>query len=312
VGEWPAANLVPEGFDGALEVLVPTPVWGSCVLRSEVLESRWIRAGESELVFELDPAEIESHLGSLAVRCVDGRTGEPIAKASVGTTFRNGGGSQGALTGADGRASVDRLAPGNQILVVDASTYAGHKRWVRIEPGATVDLGMLELWPATGLRGRVVDSEGHGVATEIAAIPLHTFGSPRCLDVSGHARSNQDGAFELFRVEQGPVRLLVDDPDWAVTALDIDAASGEEVEIRLERGTDVALRAPPGTHNAVECLLLDGSSQPLSFARVATSCRLKLRPGRYELCTVVDESIVERRALEVGDAPLVVELGSGR
>jgi hypothetical protein len=59
----------------------------------------------------------------------------------------------------------------------------------------------------------------------------------------------------------------------------------------------------------VEAILADSGGAPILYVTLGRSPkRLRLAPGDYELRVVVDERVVARRALPVGERPVAVEL----
>jgi len=299
---------------GTLEVWAPTPIFASLVLREIVLESRSVVGDESELVFRVDRAALETHLGALEVRCVAAETGLPIPGQRVEVSFRDSSGNNAGECDEQGHARIERLTPGLRQVEVGGSKFAKFERWVRIEPGQTHDLGVIALESMADVRGRVLDPDGAGVSAPMHSIALERQLAPRDADSRMIYKSKSDGVFEMSWVESARVRLVAEPAQWALTALDVDASSGKlgGLELRLERGTEVKLRLAGEQQRSVEFLLADADGLPLLFDGVYgwKGRRLLLRPGRYSLSTVAEDRVLATQTLEVGDAsqPLSVEL----
>jgi hypothetical protein len=306
---------MPEGCAGVLEIYGAPPVFASCTLRSAVLESRVVTGGERELVFELDPAELEAKLGALTVRCVDAVSGQPIAGARIEVNSINRSGS-GPQCDASGVARAEKLAPGMLGFTAGAPGHAEFHRYVRIDPGETLDLGTVELRATATIRGRVVDAQGKGVSVALSVIALDHFSSASDADTNLSSWSEAGGAFSIDWAERGHVRLLAETKNSGLAVVDVDTSGGtvEGVELKLKPAVDVSMRLERGTPGIVNTLLVDAAGQPLAFFGLHSmgTRRMKLEPGRYELRTVVEDLVVGTRAFEVANEPVAIELSAPR
>jgi hypothetical protein len=209
---------------------------------------------------------------------------------------------------------IERLTPGMRMLELRGKEIAQLERWVRIEPGATLDLGVLALESKAELRGRVLDPDGNGVSAPLHAIALDRQLGPRDAASRMNYKSTSDGVFVMSWVESARVRVVAEPSEWALAALDVDASSGQRsgLEIQLQRGTEVKLHLAGDAQRTVEFLLADADGVPLLLSGVygPKARRLLLRPGRYRLSTLAEDRVLATQILEVGDAsaPLSVEL----
>jgi RNA polymerase sigma-70 factor (ECF subfamily) len=302
---------IPAGYSGVLEVHGSLPVYASCVLHDTVMESRVVRGNESELVFEIDPAAVESKLGTATVRCID-ESGAPVANARVEITFRDGGGSVGK-TDEHGVARFEHLAPGMRHFDVHAPPFAFVDRWITIAPGELLDMGTIEMHPpSASASGRIVDEAGRGVAARIFAIPVSASASPRAIDSNPAGTATSDGTFQAKWADAGPARLVASHDEYALEAIDVDTSRGaaKDLELRLEKGTLVTFRLARGANEPVDFVIADASGSPLclAFAYPTSAMRKRLKPGRYELRFVEDDKVVRTEPLEVGTSPLVKEV----
>lgn len=309
--EFARSKLLPAGASGVLELHAEPPLFASLVMRSVVLESRLVAGTESELVFEVDPAELEKQLGALTVRCVDAATGEALAGAQVNLGFTDGGVTSGT-SDADGLVHLERLTPGLRTLGVVASGFADVGGFVSIEPGQVVELGTLELTRPALISGLVFTKDGTPVTAQLRWLALDRLHSPRDADIRADIETRADGSFEFDWLGAERLRLVAIADGWAITALDVDARSGAAagLEIELERGTRVVVRTRPGVYRGSDVLLCDAQGLPLLFDMVHASHPggWSLRPGRYELRRIADERVLGTQWFDVGTEALTVEL----
>lgn len=140
-----AESGVPEGALGLIRLKVEPPVHASLVLQDAILATRRIDGPLDELVFVLDRARIEEHLGGLKARFVDALSGQPIANGSASldppATLTVGGqlldGAEAAFTG---------CAPGRYHLCFYHDDYEKLDRAVRVPEGRVEDLGHVPVW----------------------------------------------------------------------------------------------------------------------------------------------------------------------
>jgi RNA polymerase sigma factor (sigma-70 family) len=302
---------IPAGYGGVLEIREKPPVWVSCILHELVVESRTLQGGEKEIVFEIDPAQLESQLATVVVRCADVRDGKPIAAATVDVGFQDSMGG-GRSCDAAGTVRIEKLVPGMRSVTARAPQFAGWERWVRVPPGGSLDLGTIELAPAATVRGRIVDPDGRGIGARVNVFSQRAFASSCAPVIRRNDSSAADGAFSLASVESGSLRIVAQHDDFALTALDVDATNGalDGIELRLEKGTPIELHVARGAWTGVECVIHDASGRPLAMASAYPMFirRLRLKPGHYELGVIDGDSIVRREPLEVGTEGIVREV----
>ena len=301
---------IPAGCAGVLEIREPAPVWISAVLREAVLASRLVRGDEPEIVFALDRELVLGQLGSVALHVVDGRTGAPLADASVELSFRDASGADQQVD-ALGDVLLENVVPGLRTAWTRAAGRADVRLAVRVPAGERIDLGTVALYPVARMRGRLVDVDGRGVSGIIDTIPTRLLARPRALESVSIERSAADGTFSLEQCEAGPVRIVAYGEALAATAIEVDASSGglDGIEIQLVPGTPVELRAPKG-NDEVAVEVVDVAGRPLRALIVHPSwpTRIRLASGSYTLHVIRDDRVVRSEVLEVGRKPVVHEV----
>jgi RNA polymerase sigma-70 factor (ECF subfamily) len=302
---------LPAGSSGRLTVFAPPPLFAHAVLREHVLESRPIDGTETELVFALDRARLEAALSSLVVRCVDARSGAALPKSRVELGFDDGSGER-VETDAEGRARLERLAPGMRELSVWATGFAGVHRSLRLAPGETLDLGELELHPPVRVRGRVLAPDGAGASAQLAYTVVGRDGLAIDALTKLSARTALNGQFDLKQLESGRLRLVAWAEGFATSWIEFEA-SGEvvsELELRLQHGFEVRVAAPRGALASAQVRLRDARGVTLHVDRVVppNPLRWTLAPGAYELSRIVDDSVAATQTFVVEDRALSLEL----
>ncbi len=302
---------LPAGSSGRLTVFAPPPLLAHAVLRECVLESRPIDGSETELVFSLDRARLEASLSSLVVRCVDARNGAAIPRCRVELGFDDGSGER-VETDAEGRARLERLAPGMRELSVWATGFAGVHRSLRLAPGETLDLGVLELHPPVRVRGRVLAPDGAPASAQLAYTVVGREGLPIDALTKFSTGAASDGEFDLKHVERGRLRLVASAEGFATSWIEFEAGGVEvnELELRLQHGFEVRVELPRGVLANAHVQLRDAHGVTLHIDRVQAPNPLRwtLAPGAYELSRIVDDFVAATQHFVVEDRALSVEL----
>lgn len=247
---------------------------------------------------DLKPGVIElTQAGRIEGRVVDGRTGQPLANASVGCQalahdVATGGWGEG-ISGADGRYHIEGLGPGvyNVVFLSRANTYrtAVANDGVLVEPGRTARADLV-VTVARRLTGRVVDAD---TDEPMAGIQIGYYGpaAPRSGAMCLSATTDKRGEFELF-VPPGPSHVYVMNGDYRgpVGEANVSVPEGQGAAPILFRLSKVARRSTrtfavdraiprrgeavnpiPARTNRDDCVsgvIVDPSGKPISGARI--------------------------------------------
>ncbi|MFW5966461.1 MAG: carboxypeptidase regulatory-like domain-containing protein, partial [Persicimonas sp.] len=199
--------------------------------------------------------------------------GDPVEGARIDLYYRSAAGLQGSLdpfvsssgveTDEEGRFEVDRAAPGQLHLLVEADEYAlAESREYRVEPGEELDDLMVDLDPASQVGGQVIDTEGDPVRARVVL-------RGEALERSRRVRTDDDGRFSFDDVPPGRVRLEARAPGFREErAEDITVESGERT------ATDLILEAADGVFGRV----VDPDDEPVSEAVVILESSERSRP----------------------------------
>ena len=201
--------------------------------------------------------------GAAALRLVARVTaaGEPVAGATVSLHDGSGLAPATAVSGADGVAVFEDLAPGlHEVWAAGDGAVSPLARAVVGAAGAGGDLAAadpaqpiaLALGPASAAAGRVIGDDGRPLSAELLLVPIDQD------HVARPARTDADGQFAIAALPPGRWEVLVHARDHLAPAdLVLDTTAGRaELEIRMRRGGVLA------------GVVLDSSGSPLAGASV--------------------------------------------
>jgi len=305
-----AADEIPPGCAGLLELTAPPPLFVSAVLRDVVLATQGVFPGEEAIELVLEQGAVRGALGGLRLTVVDATSGAPLSEGNVHLSTAQGGGFARPL-GPDGTIEFADQMPGLLELDPWVPGYEKVKKRVRLVPGETVDFE-LALLPAVRIGGRVLGPDGAGVSARMNVVPLHQVAMPLDVETRHWYASDTEGRFQI-EAGRAEVMLVVNDPAWAVVPRRVDARGGavEGVEIRVAPGAPVVLRSAGPDSGAARVVLTDTGGAPFWTRRLYASTELRLLPGSYGLELSRDELVYHRRTVEVGAQGITLELPAG-
>jgi hypothetical protein len=224
--------------------------------------------------FRLD---LDLPAGRLGGRVLADDSGEPVRGAEVLLRRRgdDGGGSGllGALLGrraaerssrtaADGSFVFEAVEAGDYRLVVRGPRSGPERQAYASSPSTELSLGRAEerldlevrLVPSAHLAGRVLDPRGQGLAeARVWCVPRGSVGAR-----VERATSGADGRFELGGLGAGEYELIADHAEYAEGRALVTVRSDappEEVELRLDAGTEVTVAVTSGGRPAPGALV---------------------------------------------------------
>jgi hypothetical protein len=300
-------SRLPKRYAGHLELPEDVPLHVSAVLRTAVLATERVQAGQPEVKLVVPLDTVLASLCSVRLRIVDGTTGEPIPGARVGLSDaqRSGGGQP---VDAEGRIEMVHQRPGLLNLDVTAKQRAAASWNVELAPGVAVDLGDVPLLPPVDLK---LELAGCEVGTEISLSlrtlerPPHPALRPRLV----HYGNPRDGRFSA---PVAPGRYLLRAAGGgrvAVLAIDTRALNMEPLVVRLQPDAKLRL-VPPGAGRAVEVTILDHSGRSMwhRWINAAQPFEVSLPPGHYAAEIVTPEGRKHRHAIALPPAGAELDL----
>jgi len=275
---------------GEIELLEPPPLFVSAVLRSAVLATRPVAPGQEEVVFRLDPEEVLARGARVKLKLIDSTTGEPLDKAKLWIRCR-GAACTRKIELENGCYRTRPIPPGITRFSLYSPARAGWSRYLHLQPGQDVDLGVIRLQPFSSIEGRVLDSRGRPVQAALAIGQASRGDTPRPRLTGLGRRTDGEGRFQRVT---GPGRRLLRAfyENKEKERVEIGAAL---VEVGREPVRGITLRTAPATrvvlHNrskkAGPCTftLLGPDGTPLWADLVDRNRKKKtwLRPGNYTL-----------------------------
>lgn len=318
----------PLGADalGLLTLSQPPPLFVSLAFGNRTVATRRIEELPKELVFTIDPERLRSLLAGVRLRLVetDGRT--PFVGASVTLSTQNGAGGQ-VSSGADGRAEFLERISGAYEVRLAAKGRALQGRSVVLEPGQVLDLGDIAMIEGSMqfVRFEYPGSIRPDVAFVVNRVdPDHPLGT---LDLPyGSIWSSRTcnrvaipfpgpGTYELRIVLVGDARERDSIHLGALpTRFVLGETPGEDIVVRLEETSTVALIPPQDPPPGLRWLISSSRGQPAQLVRIEGSQPklVELPRGSYSVMPVSsgkgELDPVEPQSFTVGTESSAVEL----
>lgn len=308
-GGWPQEDL------GVLESALPAPFWCALCLGPVVLDQVEVSPGQNLCAFSVDPAQVSSSYAQVNIRLVDASTGAAVttARASLDDL---GSTSTGWSERPNGVWSFACL-PGNRILNVAAPGRAPYNAWVRVEPGAQLEIGPIALEPAVQVEGTILAPDGQPLRE--ATLLLEPFrtqpdGEPFFFQLV--ADTDHAGRFVFPAVAREHYQLAVIEKALPRAVWEVDARAGSVTLPILTCPAGVSIRFD-ADFPAGECHVVTirnrstGARFDSRRPRTGSSYLLLLPPGNYQAELGQPILGLDRMgpSFTVADAPLEISLG---
>jgi hypothetical protein len=283
-------------------------------------------ADAHSVLFVVDPADVKRLGGSARLLVVSSETRQPIEGASV----EIGVGSNLQPGGADGRTDdlgvcqLHDLAPGPTQLWVSAPGYEARGLDATIPRAETLDVGTIELDPATRVSGRVYFATGVPVSRPYVTVYLDDASLTSSSLTEPYATTRGDeGDFTLERLGRRRYVLLVlaQDPDVdsyaglrkAMAQVDTTAGDVTNLLLTVEPAPSVRFLNPPG-HEGVSIHVRSEAAPcfdrwpDVPYMSCPDEMKVSLVPGRYVVEFAVPGQPPQTRPLVVGIEPMEFDL----
>ena len=136
-------SALPKQTLGVLTLPPDRPAHVALLLRSAVVATQLVAAGQTEVVFTVPVADVTARLGRVRLRLIDA-TGNPLPKVQVALNDQQSGGG-GKATDAEGRVVLEHLRPGRLGLEVRHASLRPPAVQIDVAGGADLDLGDIVL-----------------------------------------------------------------------------------------------------------------------------------------------------------------------
>ncbi|WP_028887105.1 carboxypeptidase regulatory-like domain-containing protein [Teredinibacter turnerae] len=213
---------------------------------------------------------------------VDKLTGVGLADVAITVTHADTSIQYETTTGADGDFLLADIAAGNVTLAFALDGYVTFSGDLQVQSGLLLDLGLVELGPVdpaptAALSGRVID------VRTLQPLPGVVVTAAPDSSASTQSMTDDSGQFTFPAIFPGSYQLQFVKPEYVDTALAVDIAAGDSLNIG-----DLRMRAP-----GIDALLPD-----LSVVTVNTS------QLTYDQATLAVTGEVTGTLINLGNAPV--------
>lgn len=287
-------RALPKQTVGVLTLPPGRPAHVALLLRSAVVATQLVAAGQDEVVFTVPVADVTARLGKVRLRVLD-PAGNPLPKVQVALNDAQSGGG-GKATDAEGRAVLEHLLPGRFGLTVRHPSLQLPAVQIDVAAGADLDLGDIVLQARSPVTLRVAGADDTTRATATAL--------DGTLPGGARFRSNS------LQVEKGEVtaRLpagrhgvyVATATHCAFVELDTAALTAQPIEVALAPGAPLRIRCRIGGGTGVAIVR---SPRGIRVFDVELNGNweqsLCVPPGAYEVEFTVGNGTPQRRTLTV-------------
>lgn len=303
----PSRTLLPKRYAGLLELPEDRPMYVSAVLRSVVLASERVEPGQAELRLVVPLDAVMRRLCTVRLQVTDAASGQPVTAARAALSDAHSR-ERGEAVDEAGRVALRRSAPGRHELDVTAPGYAAVGYVVDLEPGATVDLGVVPLHPEVR-----VPLTFSGIAPDADVRVVVS-----CLDAPPHPALHQRMESHRFS-KAGDAALTLFPGRWHVVAntegtcgvLEFVVAPAVVGTVTVPMAAAAKLRVvPPPSERSCELTLVDGAGRTL-FSRWVTwttPVDVTFPAGSYVARIVRDDGSVDERNVSLSAAGAELDL----
>jgi hypothetical protein len=287
-------NALPKQTLGVLTLPPGRPAHVALLLRSAVVATQLVAAGQTEVVFSVPVTDVTARLGKVRLRLLD-PAGAPLPKVQVGLNDRQSGGG-GKATDAEGRVVFEHLRPGRLGLAVRHPSLHPPSAQIDVAAGADLDLGDIVLQTGSTVTLRIAGADDSTRATSTA------------LDgtLPGRARPGRNS----LRVEKGEVTAwlpagrhgiyVANESHCALLELDTAALPAQPIQVALEPGATLRMRCRMS--GGIGAAIVRSPRGIRIFDRELNGDweqSLRVPPGTYEVEVTTGNGAPQRRSLTV-------------
>ncbi|MBI5852814.1 MAG: carboxypeptidase regulatory-like domain-containing protein [Planctomycetes bacterium] len=297
---------LPKRYAGTIELPVDVPVYVSAVLRSAVLATERVEAGQEEVRLVIAVDDVRRSFGRVRVRLIDGASGAPAKGARVSLVDSQSG-SSGVQVDGEGRVELS-APPGVLQLEVLAADSALPPWSIELSPGQFVDLGDLPLGIPREVAIRIEGipaGERAGFSYKSREAPPH----PALKAHYEYASVDQAGLAKPKLVAGRYTLLATAGRTMATLDFDTRALGDAPLVVALQPGAVLRI-VPPPLERAVSLTITDERGV-IAWRRAINWTQptdVTLRPGRYDAAILRPDGAIEHRTLELGLAGAEIDL----
>ena len=311
-----------QGFIGTLFVPARAPVCVNLAIGPIVIAAQRPSPDADSVLFVVDPVDVKKLGGSARLQVVSAETRQPIEGASVQVGLRSlrRPDRPDCITDDLGLCELHDFTPGPTQLLVSAPGYEERGLDATIPRAETVDVGTVELDPATSVSGRVVFATGDPVSRPYVTAYLDDASMLSSSLAAPYATTKgHEGDFTLEGLGRRRYVLLVlaSDPNddsytglrKAMVRVDTTAGDVADLLITVEPASTVRFLNPPG-HEGVSVHVRSEAAPffdwwpDIPYLSCPDAVKVSLVPGRYVVEFGVPGQALQRRPLVVGSEPM--------
>lgn len=287
-------NALPKQTLGVLTLPPGQPAHVALLLRSAVVGTQLVAAGQTEVVFTVPVTDVTARLGKVRLRLLD-PAGAPLPKVQVALNDRQSGGG-GTTTNKEGRVVFAHLRPGRLGLEVRHPSLQPPSVQVDVAAGADLDLGDIVLQTRSTVTLRIAGADDNTRATSTALDErLASWARPAC---------------NSLRVEKGEVTAwlspgrhgiyVANESHFAFLELDTASLPAQPIQVALEPGAPLRLRCRMS--GGIGAAVVRSPRGIRVFDRELNGDweqSVRVPPGTYEVEITVGNGAPQRRSLTV-------------
>ncbi len=289
-----SGKALPKQTLGVLTLPPGRPAHVALLLRSAVVATQFVTAGQTEVVFTVPVADVTARLGKVRLRLLD-PAGNPLPKVRVALNDRQSGGG-GTTTDAEGRVVFEHLRPGRLGLSVLHPSLQPPSVQIEVAAGADLDLGdiVLQTRSTVTLRIAGADASTRAMSTALEGT------------LPGRARAGRNS----LQVEKGELTTwlpagrhgiyVANETHCAFVELDTAALPAQPIQVTLEPGAPLRMRCRMS--GGIGAAVVRSPRGIRIFDRELNGTweqLVRVPPGTYEVEVTVANGAPQRRSLTV-------------
>jgi hypothetical protein len=287
-------SALPKPTPGVLTLPSGHPTHVALPLRSAVVATQLVAAGQTEVVFTVPVADVTARFGKARLRLLD-PTGNPLPKGKVERTDLQSGGG-GKATDAAGRVVFDHLRPGRLALGVRHPSLQPPVVQIDVAAGADLDPGDIVLLNRSTVTLRIAGADDTTRATSTALDGTW----PGGVRLRSNSLPVENGEATAWLPAGRHGVYVATATHCAFVELDTTALPAQPIEVALAPGAPLRLRCRMGGGTGVAIVRSPRGicvfDRDLNGNREQSLC---VPPGAYDVDLAVGNGAPQRRQLMV-------------
>ncbi len=275
-------TALPKRFAGYLELPNDEPLYVSAVLRTAVLATERVEAGQEELILTVPFERVLATLGTVRLQVIDAASRRPVAGARVGLSDAQSSG-QGQPVDVQGKIEMRFARPGLLNLDIQVKDRVAPLLNVEVAPGATIDLGAIAVHVPIDFKATLVDAPAE---VQVSLVALDQPAHPALKARGTSFGTARNGEFTA-RIAPGRYRLRGTPPfpstAGGLAVMEFDTQNLTAVPLRVPMQATAKLKITPPANRRVQLAIRDAAGMPhlRRWLSWTTAFDLNLVPGDF-------------------------------